>query len=56
VVTAFSSGSPDALLVTETRTGSPVGVVTRSALAEVLLEWYPTQGRQNSGKGTASEA
>jgi CBS domain-containing protein len=53
LVQAFSSGSPDALLVTDSRTGLPVGVVTRGALADVLLEWYATQPRAGSDRSSA---
>jgi CIC family chloride channel protein len=56
VVRAFSAGSPDALLVTESRAGSPVGVVTRGALADVLLEWYATQARASPRENTGPEA
>jgi CIC family chloride channel protein len=51
VVGAFSLGSPDALLVTESRGGRPLGVVTRGALADGLLEWY---GRHMSGSTAPS--
>lgn len=56
VVQAFGLGSPDALLVTESRSSVPVGIVTRAALAEVLLEWYAAQARGGSERSSAPGA
>jgi CIC family chloride channel protein len=43
LVQALSRGAADAVLVTRSSDGAPLGVVTRAALASVLLEWYAAQ-------------
>jgi chloride channel protein, CIC family len=53
VVRSFSAGSPDALLVVDPNESSPLGLVTRASLAEVLLEWYATQLKAGSERSTA---
>ena len=53
VVQAFSVGSPDALLVTEPGANKPIGLVTRTSLAEVLLEWYTTHLKAGSERNIA---
>jgi CBS domain-containing protein len=52
VVWAFTQGNPEAIIVTESRGGIPSGVITRSTLAGILLDWYATQLRAGAGKGT----
>jgi chloride channel protein, CIC family len=49
MVRVFSQAGTDALLVAQSPGGAPIGVLTRAALAEVLLEWY--QGQTGVGPG-----
>ena len=48
LIRALSEAAADAVVVSEARDATPIGVVTRAALAAVLLEWYATQLKSRS--------
>jgi CIC family chloride channel protein len=53
LVRTFSEGAAEAVVVDAPGDGTPVGVITRAALAASLLEWYAAQLRAGS-EGRAS--
>jgi hypothetical protein len=56
LVQQFSKSAADAVIVTQPRGTTPVGVVTRTALAAVLLDWYGAQLRASSEERASPRA
>lgn len=51
VVRSFSEGGQEAVLVMGAQGGRPVGVITRAAVTEVLLDWYATHSKGSAEQG-----
>jgi predicted transcriptional regulator len=56
LVQLLTETSADALLVTQPGTRTPVGVVTRAAIATLLLDWYAAELRSATPKRASGKA
>jgi CIC family chloride channel protein len=56
LVQEFARSAADAVVVTETAQGGPVGIVTRSSVAAVLMDWYAAQSTAGKDGGVPPRA
>jgi chloride channel protein, CIC family len=56
MVRTFAGGTAGAVTVTQPGEPAPIGIVTRAAVAAILLEWYATQLRAGSEERTGPRA